>query len=316
MERGETAAACRRFEESQRLDPLPGTLLNLAVCHEKEGRTATAWVEFHDAEVVARRDGREDRVALAAERARSLERRLLRLSVVVAPEAETPGLAVALDGADLARPAWGNPLPVDPGEHVVEASAAGKVTRSVRVTLAGEGQVRTVTVDRLEDVPAPASSSPASAPAPPPPTVVPETPAPSPALPSAAAVHRPPEPTDSNASNGRVRREVAVVLGALSVAGLAVGTVFGVDAFAKHGASDAQCPAANQCTAAGVAYNEQSQTSADRSTVAFGASIAVIGVAAYLWFSAPSATPPASSALRIAPVAAREGGGLVVVGGF
>src|SRR5688500_18545046 len=55
LQRGETDAACEKFAESHRLDEALGTLLNLAVCHESQGRFASAWAEFHQAAATARR---------------------------------------------------------------------------------------------------------------------------------------------------------------------------------------------------------------------------------------------------------------------
>src|SRR5262245_1711819 len=43
MQSGDFDAACAKFEESERLDKAPGTVLNLAECEEKRGRVATAW---------------------------------------------------------------------------------------------------------------------------------------------------------------------------------------------------------------------------------------------------------------------------------
>lgn len=70
---GQVSQACPAFEESERLDPSGGTILNLALCHELEGRLARAWSEFNEAVMFARKDGRRDREVAATDRARALE---------------------------------------------------------------------------------------------------------------------------------------------------------------------------------------------------------------------------------------------------
>src|SRR5690242_11600284 len=75
MVAGRFAEACPKLEESQRLEPKGGTQLNVAACHERLGKIATAWVEFHDAVVAAKTEGHPERERLAQQRVDALEPR-------------------------------------------------------------------------------------------------------------------------------------------------------------------------------------------------------------------------------------------------
>src|SRR5437899_11188432 len=52
--------ACPKFADSQKLDPKSSTLLNLANCYEKAGRSATAWATYREAAALAKNEGHED----------------------------------------------------------------------------------------------------------------------------------------------------------------------------------------------------------------------------------------------------------------
>lgn len=150
MDKGLYAEACPKFAESQRLDPGGGTLLNLAVCHELEGKTATAWSEFRDALAQAVRDGRKDREVLANEHIASLAPKLVRLTVVVPDGVAVREPEITLDRSRLPRPAWGTAIPVDPGEHKVTVSGSGLPRWESEIAATGAGQSYRIEVPALD----------------------------------------------------------------------------------------------------------------------------------------------------------------------
>ena len=141
-----THLACEKFAESQKLRPALGTLLNLAVCHEKEKKTASAWAEYTEVAGQATRAGQADRAQFASQHAAGLEHQLCRLRLEMS--APPPGTEVKIDGQSLGSSVWGTDIPLDPGSHTVVVSAPSKQSWSRTITL-GPDQ----TMDR-EEVPA------------------------------------------------------------------------------------------------------------------------------------------------------------------
>jgi len=214
MAENKHADACPLLEESQKLDPQMGTLLNLALCHENIGKTASAWGEFRAVEQQARAANREDRVKLARDHAAKLEPRLARIKIVVPPDAKVPGLVVKVDGETKGEPLWSG-FAVDPGARTVEASAPGKKTASLQVKVDDEGAVVPVTIPKLEDEPVAKS------------------------VPDAGADDRARE--EEYASN-RARKTTGFVVGGIGIATMAAGGVFGVLAIVNDGDATNACP--------------------------------------------------------------------------
>lgn len=133
---GKAAEACPVLAESQRLDPATGTLMALALCHEAEGKLASAWAEFVDVEARARNEGRADREQVAHEHAQQLKPRLSTLEIRVPSElGALSGLEIRRNGVVQGSGGWNLAMPVDSAEYVIAISAPGKVAwqKSVRV---------------------------------------------------------------------------------------------------------------------------------------------------------------------------------------
>ncbi len=152
---GRVDEACRAFAESQRLDPGTGTLLNLAVCHERQGKLALAWSEFIEARAQAAQVQRVDRIALADTHLAAIEPRLGRVAVT----GLASGATVDLDGVVVGRLAAADRLPVDPGAHVLTVRQPGKRPWQHRFE-AASGAVVAVAAPALPDLPSPPSRVP------------------------------------------------------------------------------------------------------------------------------------------------------------
>lgn len=269
---GDYTNACPKFAESERLDPSVATLLNLGACYEKAGRTASAWATFREAISAAQAARRDDYLGVAQKRAAALEPLLPRL-VISEKDTTTAGIEIQRDGVAVTQAEWGVPIPVDPGEHVVAASAPGKKRWETKVTIVAGAPPTTIEVAPLEDAPV-------TAPPPPATTLTPASPPPPP----------PPQPESLDSSVGSSQRTAGLIVGGVGVVGLAVGTAFVLSAKSKYDTSLNDCVQGtpNVCNAAGVSERNSARTSGDIASVAFGVGIAAVASGVVLWFTAPS----------------------------
>jgi hypothetical protein len=122
---GECSLAIPLLEESLRFDVGVGPLLNLGDCLARAGKTASAQQYFRRAEVLAKERG-DSRAEEATNRVRSLEGTLSTIVIDVPVARRAPGLVIELDGDAVPQSRWGVSMPVDPGAHVLEASAPGR----------------------------------------------------------------------------------------------------------------------------------------------------------------------------------------------
>jgi len=147
LEAGQLAEACARFELSLRLDPdASGTLLNLGLCNQRLGKTATALAWFRRAQFRAA----ETSMAANENAAKAYTFNLAVLVPTVRVELtpQTPAASTVLvDGrevadVDLAR------LELDPGPHVIELRAPGRAPVRRELTLR-DGDRPTVTLGEV-----------------------------------------------------------------------------------------------------------------------------------------------------------------------
>lgn len=221
------AEACAKYAESQRLDPQLGTLLHLGACYERIGKTASAWAAFKDsADMAARR--KDEREGAARERIADLEPKLSRLTIDVARDAPAT-IEVKKDGEPLGAAAWGSPVPIDPGPHVITARSAGYKDWQMTIDVPAGASAARVSIPKLELLQAQPLSPPAAS------VMVSPLPQSSPY----------PAHDGQVADSGSSQQTLGYVLGGVGVVGIAIGTWGAVSMQSK--VSDRN--AANACSA-------------------------------------------------------------------
>jgi hypothetical protein len=262
MQAGKFAEACAKFAESDKLSPGAGTLLNLGACYEKNGQTASAWATYADAASAADKANRKDWATKAKARMAALQPDLSKLSIVVPATSQVDGLEVKRDGVVVGASSYGVPIPVDPGPHVIDASAQGHKKWSNVVQIGAKRDQIAVTLPPLE-----VSNE----------VVVATPPAPA---------EQPKESKPSvDESRGKTQRIVGIAVAGVGVVGVAVGTVFGLVASGKKSDAGKDCSAdLSRCDSAGVSDMNSARSSAAISTVGFiaGGALLVGGVVLYL----------------------------------
>ena len=257
IDAGDLPTACAKFEHSYRLDPAPGTLLNLADCEERRGRLATAWERFNRMyDTLAPND---DRRTLARTRADAVASRLPRVKVTLA--SGTPANARVLrDGVFVDPAAIGTLVPIDPGAHVLVVHADGRRDEKLELTMA-EGERRDVTLHAGSLLP------------PPPPIVV----AP---------------PPEHHALGGR--RIAGLVVAGAGVLALGSGGILGGIALGTQSQSQQTCSNGVCSDQHGVDLHAQAQTQALVADVLFVASAALVATGAVLFFTGKPSAKAAS----------------------
>jgi hypothetical protein len=241
---GQYAQACPKFAESERIDPQVGTLMNLALCHEKQGRTASAWAEYSRAATLSLRGGQTAREQVARASAAALEPKLSHVVLVADSTAPTK---VTLDGETIGSAVFGTAIPIDPGTHLVVASADGRVPFQQSFDIVDGGASQTIHIPELTEI---------------------------------AKVAAPPPPA-AEATSASLPRTVGWTLVGSGAAAVVVGSVFGVVAFKEKSAAEGQCGAA-ACTASGLSDVSTMKTSEVVSTMAIGAGIVAAAAGVFL----------------------------------
>ena len=257
---GKCDEAIPHFMESLRLDPKAITLINLAACEEKTSKLADALGHWVEARGRAQTEGNTAIQEEAEKKAKALEARIPKLTVVLT--GATPDAEVVRDGVALGAASMGVPLPVNPGAHTLVVRAKGHEDTSENVTIA-EGETKRFELKLGAPKRAGASA---------------------------------PVGDDKAAPSGGTSPLVYVGFGT-AVAGVAVGSIFGIITLGKGSDAKDACPSGVCSSQSAVDDAKSGQTFGTISTIGFivGGLGAAVGIYGLAWGKPTASTSVAAS---------------------
>jgi hypothetical protein len=202
------------------------------------------------------------------------------------------GVKVAVDGQPHAESLGGTALKVDPGPRTFTFTGPdlSPLTQTFVVREGEKDRRERVVLARTVAAPAPGLAVPPST---------------------------PPESPPSGMARGKV---YGLILGGVGLAGIGVGSVFGLMTASAGSQQKSDCAGASSCANYGQAAHDHTTAQNDGtiSTIAFIAGGALLAGGAVLFFvsGSPSSEPSATSRLVVAPSVGPGAGGLLVRGEF
>jgi hypothetical protein len=235
MQNGNYQAACQKLAESERVEAANGTLFNLVLCEEQVGKVASAYL--HAQELLHRLGARDERRPFVERRIEVLAPRVPKL-ILRFSSTWPPGTRVLLDRVDIGSAGSDVPLLVDPGVHRVTLITPGRADHIDEISLVEgrEFEWRGADVE-LAPSPLPVRANGTGATTPPPPErgatpVARETRSP----------HSARERASSSTDGDGPPRWLGWTAGAVGVAGVVAGVVFGALALDRKATVADICP--------------------------------------------------------------------------
>jgi hypothetical protein len=307
MQKGSYREACEKYDESAKIDPGARRLLKLAECQERAGMTASAWLTFAEARDRAEAKGDDELAQVGSQNAARVARNVGRIAIVVPSPSNVTGLEVRRDGMLIPESVRGVAVAVDPGPHVLSATAPGRRPWSAQIGLASGSATVTVTIPHLEVDPADLPLATDRMALRPPNSALlldPDN--------GSTRSVMPPDP-----DRGGTQRAIGWVLGGAGLVSIGTSVFFAIQANATNNDVEAQCPG-HVCAVSMAELLDRSRSQATASNVFLGLGLASLTGGAIVYLTAPSSTRPERQAasLRIVPALAPGAPGLMALGRF